>query len=567
MSSRYLLLGLFVLGCDSATSPCVPPQIGTADGCTDPPTGPASVKANTVGYRPDRGKRATYAGGPAAGTTFRVRRVESEDEVFVGQSGPAVEALDSNEPQAHVVDFRDFSQPGEYYLDVEGVGTSKPFVIGEDVYTDAFRAVMLGMYGQRCGTAVSFEWQGSEFEHGACHLADEAKLGWHDAGDYGKYTNNGGFSLAVMLLAWEHFRDKLERVELPIPEQGGSTPDYLDECRFQLEWLLAMQDAETGGVHDRITTRSFDALSVSPTQSTAQRFMAPVSTMATADFAATAARAARVFEEFDPDIAARAREAAQKAWQFLVEHPETIPVVLMGYTGSYSSNDRDDRLWAAAEIWELTGDEAALAQFETAAATSGFAVQTNWDWADLQNLGTFTYLESTREGRDEALVSSLRDRVVATASIMSGLADRHAYGRSVGDVYYWGINGVVARTALNFVVAARITEDELDRARFLDAASYQVDHVLGRNYFGRSFVTGVGADPPHSPHHRPSVADGVTAPWPGLLVGGPSRNTENAVGSNGFATQWFDDEGDFTSNEVAINWNSALIYALAGLLP
>ena len=30
----------------------------------------------------------------------------------------------------------------------------------------------------------------------------------------------------------------------------------------------------------------------------------------------------------------------------------------------------------------------------------------------------------------------------------------------------------------------------------------------------------VGYAPPVHPHHRPSAADDVTAPWPGLLVGG-----------------------------------------------
>jgi endoglucanase len=89
-----------------------------------------------------------------------------------------------------------------------------------------------------------------------------------------------------------------------------------------------------------------------------------------------------------------------------------------------------------------------------------------------------------------------------------------------------------------------------------------LDHLLGRNYYGRSFVTGLGHDPAFYPHHRPSVADSVAEPWPGLLVGGPwSRENPRA------ATVWLDIATDYNTNEVAINWNAAMIYAAAALLP
>ena len=45
-------------------------------------------------------------------------------------------------------------------------------------------------------------------------------------------------------------------------------------------------------------------------------------------------------------------------------------------------------------------------------------------------------------------------------------------------------------------------------------------------------------------------------PWPGYLVGGPHPK----------AADWHDEQGDFRTNEIAINWNGALIYALAACL-
>ena len=66
-----------------------------------------------------------------------------------------------------------------------------------------------------------------------------------------------------------------------------------------------------------------------------------------------------------------------------------------------------------------------------------------------------------------------------------------------------------------------------DAGRFQDAIAMQLDHLLGRNIYDRTQVTGIGYHPPIRPHHRPSVSDTSANPWPGLLVGGaqPDANS------------------------------------------
>jgi endoglucanase len=566
MSLRFLApIGLLLFACDTAESPCAPGQIETVSGCGFPPA-PVLVHVSSVGFRAERAKRATYAGGPAEGLAFQVRRTEDDAEVLSGRAGPAINASDSGE-QAHVVDFSELTEPGSYYLAVDDIGESVEFRVADDVYVEPYVATMVGLYGQRCGSAVAFDWQGTSFQHGECHAADGAPLGWHDAGDYGKYTNNGGFSLGMLLFAWQHYADKLAAIELDIPERGGDIPDFLDECRFQLEWLLGMQQQDTGGVHDRVTTAQFDAMGVMPERSVNPRKMSPVSTTATADFVAVVARASRALEPYDPEMAERARTAALAGWQFLLDNPDNIPVVTMGYTGSYASGDPDDRAWAAAEVFETTGDTTALSLFEAAVKRPGFNTSPAWDWADLNSLGAFTYIESEREGRDPAVLNQLSIKLILSADAMMNNAETHAYGRSLAGYYDWGVNGSIARTVMGLMVAKRIadrddSDDFKNGDRYLDTASFQLDHLFGRNYYGRSFLTGVGHNPPNSPHHRPSVADGISPPWPGLLVGGPSSAEGGPI-----ATQWYDDAADFRSNEVAINWNAALTYALAAFLP
>ncbi len=576
----FLPVGLFPLclgavGCDDAVSSlCKPGETIVNGKCAAPSASGkplTNVRVSTVGFVPGTIKLATYAGPDS---TFVIRSVEDDSAVFpssAGAVGKAISAGDSGEAETHSVDFSDLNLPGEYYVDVAGVGISTPFRIGEDVFVEPFQAAMLGMYGWRCGTDVSFEWQGVRFGHGTCHQADGTGVGsWHDAGDYGKYTNNGAFALGMMLFAWDHFREKLEGFALAIPEQDNAIPDYLDECIYQANWLLGMQ-LEDGSVSDRVTSTNFDGLSVMPENSNMPRTMAPASTKATADFVGAVAHTARIVREFDAELADRYEAAAKRAWQFLLDNPVAIPPPKGGFTGSYGLGmnpdpDTDDRAWAAAALFETTGDAGALQAFETIGKS--LIVQSYFDWDNVANLGIYTYLGTSREGRNQEVVDRLMTSLRTTAKSMSTQAANHAYGRSLGNTYNWGINGTIARTTLALVLVSRLDPD--NARENLDTASLQLDHLFGRNFYGRSFVTGVGGRPPLYPHYRPAVGDTVIEPWPGLLVGGSFPSNQGMMMPSGpvySAALWVDDANNFTTNEVAINWNAPLIYALAAFLP
>ena len=90
--------------------------------------------------------------------------------------------------------------------------------------------------------------------------------------------------------------------------------------------------------------------------------------------------------------------------------------------------------------------------------------------------------------------------------------------------YWWGSNGAVARLAMNLWVGGVLSPS--GRGRFRDAIAMQLDHLLGRNIYDRTQVTGVGYHPPNKPHHRPSEADNVGVAWPGLMVGGANPDAD-----------------------------------------
>ena len=192
-------------------------------------------------------------------------------------------------------------------------------------------------------------------------------------------------------------------------------------------------------------------------------------------------------------------------------------------------------------------DADALAAVEAKVGT--MSVASTWDWANLGNLGIFTYVLSQRDGRDPTLLSSVSANVVNSANAILSQISASGFGRGIPS-YYWGSNGAIARTTLNLMVANVLAPD----GNLVDGAVAELDHLLGRNVYGRSFVTGLGHFPPSHPHHRPSAATGA---WPGLLVGGP----------NGGATAWTDEQGAYAQNEIAINWNTAMIFGAASLMP
>jgi endoglucanase len=515
------------------------------------------IRLNTVGYLPDAPKHASVA---ADCSDFRVLRDADAGEALTGKAATPSKDGETGESLA-VVDFSALAAPGVYRLDVPGVGKSPPFRIGADVYNEPFKTAARAMYLWRCGTAVSATHDGQTFAHGPCHLGDafldfvgggHAKKdlvgGWHDAGDYNKYVVNAGFTVGVMLRAWDHFSDRVRAVRLDIPESANSTPDYLDEVRWELDWLLRMQ-ADDGSVYHKVSTQKFGGF-VLPEAEKADRYATPWSSAATADFVAVMAMASRHFAPFDRAFAERCLAAARKSNAFLAAHPENHPADLAGFsTGPYQTNDASRRLWMAAELWEATGEEQFLKDFEALAKALDRKVDLTAGWGNVKNLGMYTYALSKRPGRDAALLDSIRAAMITTADEIVKTCNTHAYARPLGNRYFWGCNGDVAQQAQTLHVANVLRPNPAYVQTSLDALNY----LLGRNPYGRSFVTGVGHLPPRHPHDRRSGADTVDVPWPGYLVGGPWPK----------ATDWHDAQSDYRTNEIAINWNASLIYALA----
>jgi endoglucanase len=439
---------------------------------------------------------------------------------------------------------------------------------------------MRAFYGQRCGCKVDL---GGGYRHGRCHEKGEfhpssgrsgkarTAGGWHDAGDYGRYVVNSGLSTGTLLWAWELYPETLRGLRLGIPESRGKTPDFLAEVQWNLEWMLSMQDETDGGVWQKQTSERFCGF-IMPEKDELTSFVigsgtAPYkTTAATADLAAVAAIAARTYAPFDRAFAQRCLGAARRAWSWAVAHPDLAfrnpPGVTTGEYGDPTL--ADELLWASAELWRTTGEAQFEEQFlasmrprlpELRIGTPG--------WGNLTSFACWSYAVAERAGATE-----VKERVRAvTHDAADELVRRSAtsgYGHTLElREFGWGSNSVAANQSLLLAIADRFEP----RPELREAALNNLHYLLGRNCHGVSWVTQVGTRPFLHPHHRPSAADGIPAPWPGLLSGGPNAHPADEVARRLPAAapmrMWVDDERAYSMNEVAINWNAPLVFALA----
>ena len=550
---------------------------GVDAGSPAAPAGDSKICLNQLGFLPDAPKAATVGG---SAKSFLVRLMKDQSIAF--RSTLSASSLDrASGDTVQIADFSALRAPGEYRLELESGVVGDVFPIRQDAYDHALLLAMRSFYGQRCGYAVDL---GGGYSHPKCHLEAafhpssgktgpcEIRGGWHDAGDYGRYIVNSGITVATLLWAWELYGASLQNLALQIPESGGKVPDFLAEIQWNLQWMLALQDSD-GGVWQKQTRDDFCGF-IMPQDETGPNYVigtgsAPFKgTGATADLAAVMAIAARCYSSYAPAFSQQCLQASRSAWNWCQKHRNVLFKNPAGIrTAEYGDSDcRDELLWASAELWRTTGDDAYQQAFTALLPQplSGITIDVP-SATQMSSFGYWSYALGGRKG-SEATVAAIRQATLKSAGRFVHQSSLNGYGNSLAPEDYVGAsNFTAANQALLLLIANQFEADSAHTSCALNNLHY----LLGRNCFGISWLTQVGTRPYQHPHHRPSGADNVVAPWPGLLSGGPNANPSDpatkALGQQAPMRMYVDDQGAWSSNEPAINGNAALIFVLAGL--
>lgn len=534
----------------------------------DTNTGEVDINLNQLGYRPDDVKKAVFR-DCTKDDSFSVIDMANNSVVYTGKLSGEKKSFAAGETLTYA-DFSDLKTPGTYKVKANKSGESYTFYIGDNVYDEAFNAIIKMLYLQRCGSELTEEFAG-DFAHKECHTGiatiygtDEqidVSGGWHDAGDYGRYVVPGCKAVADLLLAYE-LNPSAFGDNVGIPESGNNIPDILDEARYELEWMFKMQDV-SGGVHHKVTGLSFEGQIV-PDEDDNKLYVLPISNWDTGDFAAVMAMAARVYKDIDSAFADKCLAASAKAKDYFIAHrgergyknPSNVT------TGEYpDGRSTDEYIWMLAETFKTTGDTEVLSLLDDIEYDD--IEESGLGWATVDLYGYYAYL--TSEGTNEATKKKILEKFTGIIDEICAYIDKDGYGSSLNLVYPWGSNMTIANNGVLLLMAKVILNDK----DYTAYAKTQLDYIFGNNALSYSFVTGYGEHSPKNPHHRPSLAYEKTVP--GMLVGGPDSNLEDpfakAVLSGVAAAKCYRDSSQsFSCNEITIYWNSPLIALMAAFM-
>jgi endoglucanase len=563
-----------------------------------PDTGPR-VRVNQVGYLPGGPKKATVVTDATEPLAWTLADATGRT---VAHGTATVHGVDAASGQhVQTIDFSAFTISGTgYTLSADGE-TSHPFDISADLYRQLRSDALQFFYIQRSGIAIDGALVGAEYarpaghlgvapnrgdidvpcQPGVCDYRLDVRGGWYDAGDHGKYVVNGGIATYQLLNAFERTKTAptadggaaLGDGTLRVPERGNGVPDILDEARWELEFLLRMQVPAgkplAGMAHHKIHDQRWTGLPLQPEDDPELRELHPPSTAATLNLAATAAICARLYAPYDRAFADRCATAARSAYAAAKANPTRYADPADGEGGgAYSDNDVSDEFyWAAAELYLTTGEAAYLDDVRSSRHHSADVFDVNgFGWGSVAALGRLD-LATVPSGLPTAERDRIRASVLAAADRYLATSAGQAYGLPLpggASNYFWGGNSNIINNAVVLATAYDLSRD----TRYRDGAIETMDYLLGRNALNISYVTGWGDRAARNQHSRifgNQLDPALPNPPAGSLAGGANSALEDPFAQRLLAGCkpmfcYVDDINSYATNEVAINWNSALAW-------
>lgn len=553
---------------------------------------------------PQRGYNAvdSYTPGPE----LTVCRVADRKTVLRGKPKPWNNGAihEDSGDRGWWFDFSSLRTPGEYYVFDGSTNVRSPvFRIGRDVYRDVLRAAMRTYYYQRLSMDLKKPYAEepwilpaymNEDRHARAVWAKDAPAterdlsgGWMDAGDTNKYPPFNGDPLSSLLYAYTDnpaiFGDNFN-----IPESGNGLPDLLDEVKYQLDWLVKMQDTD-GGV--------FIKMGNLRNQTAARgRYYGPKDTGATITFAMNTAHAARVYGRFPQwrAFAADLRRRAESAWRYYKSHPRTTTLdtgeIMSGIANR--SEEEQDRLEAIAalHLFALTGDDQYHSAFK---AKVGTLQQLAWGYWSPYGAGMAGALVEylTMPGADPQTKVRIQQALAASVGHerFDPPGERDLYRAWMNpEAYHWGSNNVRASFGFSaLIVAEHGAVKPADRARLQQRARDLLHSFHGVNPLSVVYLTnmkrhGAELSVMRIWHERFNYDTPFASnPPPGYVVGGPNQSYGGRNGQRKGNVEWIKSQprakayADFNEpwpansweiTENAIYYQASYVRLLAGVM-
>ncbi len=557
-------------------------MLGTCGAAVLAEAADAGMHVDQVGYLTGYEKAAMVT--DSGEDDFNIIDSKTGQVVFTGKL-TAAKHDELSEEKLRRADFTPLNTPGTYKLKV-GSRESYDFAIGDNVYAVPSVQTWRSFTLSRSGTPLNDkDVTGLQIKMG--HAQDSAaqvyftdKLnqkgdkvnvagGWYDAGDYGKYTTTGAIAAAELLLAYEAHPDHFTKGQLLFPtgaQHDNQLPDALSEVKYELNFLKKMMRRD-GSTFHKVAGAQWPGFDKSPDTDTQERFIYSTCTASTAMYGASLAIGARVYQNLDAAYAKELQKDADKVWNYLSKTKESIYRVDEGQesgSGPYNdTNDIQERLWMAAEMMRTTGDKRYEAYLKAHKAeflqAPGF-----FTWDNTLALAQFAY--AMAKNADDGFQAEVKQVYLAYADKIVGKIKQDGFGCALSkDEYTWASTKNALTQGDMLLMAYQLQP----KAEYEEGALSQIHYMFGRNSLDKSFLTGMGSNPPEHPHNR--IHESTGAYVPGLLVGGPNHIKggdpdqtkyleENKVP---VAKSYLDVLTSWSTNEYAIDYTGTAAYALA----
>ncbi|MDT7788749.1 MAG: endoglucanase, partial [Pseudonocardiales bacterium] len=550
------------------------------------------VRVNQHAYPTSGAKRASIVDSSTTPLPWQLRDAAGS---VVASGNTQVKGDDAmTRDHVHIADFTAYRKAGSGYTLAVGDQVSYPFDIAAKPYDGLRRDALAYFYHNRSGIPIEAKYVGDAYARpaghvgvapnkgdtavpclpGECDYTLDVSGGWYDAGDHGKYVVNGALAAWQLMDLYERslYRLDIEGLRdglLAIPEQDNRVPDVLDEARWEVEFLLKMQvpaDKPLAGMaHHKIHDLAWTPHPTIPHNDAQPRYLHAPSTAATLNLAAAGAQCARIWKLWDPAFAQRCLTAAETAWQAALANPARFAPREDGVGGgpNYDTDVTDEFSWAGAELYATTGKREYLGKVTTKLTPAGFS------WKDTGALADLTIVRLPfRFPIDRVLAARSRVLQVADGHVRDLKSQGYPNPSKPSDgLYAWGSTSSTTNAAMIMATAYDLSL----KREYSDAVLESMDYLLGRNGLNQSFISGYGERASKNQHHRHwahEVDPKLPNPPPGALAGGPNSGLQDPVAQQNLpgcapAKCYIDELGSWSTNEVAINWNSSLAWIAA----
>ena len=547
-----------------------------------------AIKVNQVGYLTDAPRKYAYLGcslyalGPldfSGITRFKIVNATSGEVVYEGDvklrekntRAPVVPGDTTTDPETrpyltgedvYEMDFTSFTQEGDFYISIPGVGRSWPFHHGKDAYGEAYYTTLRGLYHQRCGIALEtpytnwprikchtdpvYESEYVAFGVGNFDVPDNYERfdiigattdttrktenvtgGWHDAADWDK---NMAHYAAVfdLLYAFELNPAKFTDSQLNLPESGNGIPDILDEVAWGLQvWTKSMDDQ--GGVSGAVETWTHPAIDSTEVKYSFSRR----TRWCSLTYAAAAAQLAQLIAPFNQAKADQYRALALKAYAFGSNSANSLGKITIhaaadrgeGAAYTFEWEEKDEYIvpylvMAKARLYLLTKDKQYLDGLETLLPQVKAPYKWPCTYKDFSPWFIYPVVVAKNGILSEEEAASYAQKWLITpadnlVALLDTMPYRCTWPRYKDTGTRWGVTEM-RNYGRALLIAYSLTQDK----KYLDAAILNNDYQMGTNPMGMCWTTGMGQQYPIEIQHNVSKNDNIVEPVPGITIYG-----------------------------------------------